>query len=212
MSKSWMQRHPVDELPVNVTAKCLARLIGVQPARINGLVSENKISIVAHNSYNLIDCVNSYASFLRNRKSSGDEKKDLEQEKLKKAQRENREAEKELIKMSEAAQLFMFLASTFLNLLDGLPPRVSDELALETNPAIIEDTLSNECNQLRTTLSRTVQDSKFKEYFPQDPNPEGKKINFGVGKSRKNPATRESRTRRLQISSNTLFYPGDELF
>lgn len=148
-----------EQLPLFVTLKVLAKLLGITPKRINNMVDEGKLKPEGHNKYNLQESVDKYIEFLKFQKKP--KSSELDAAKLEKMQRENLVAADKLIDIDVAKQSFMGIASIITEQLESLAPRVAAELAPIDDIAILQDRLYEECRRIRETIQRNVENSKF---------------------------------------------------
>ena len=121
--------------PKGVTGKYLASVLGITPNRVSQLVAEGVLTQdgTARASYDLAKGVQAYiARYRRSRASSAKEKLAVQQERKLRLQND-REAG-ELVRINDAADVFLRAATAFRSGATALPRRVAERLANAGRP------------------------------------------------------------------------------
>ncbi len=119
----------------NVSTQFLAEILGVTTDAVTKLHSAGiiKQNGKARGKYDLFDAVSAYLDHLRNSKGS-DVAIRLTLARAKKLELENDKRENELVKTSDAAEVFRVASMLWKSIADGLPKRIASRLAKIENP------------------------------------------------------------------------------
>jgi phage terminase Nu1 subunit (DNA packaging protein) len=119
----------------NVSTQCLAQILGMTTDAVTKLHSAGiiKQNGKARGKYDLFDAVNAYLDHLRANKGS-DVAIRLTLARARKLELENDRREKELVRTSEAVEVFAAASTHWKSIADGLPKRIASRLAKIKNP------------------------------------------------------------------------------
>ena len=119
----------------NVSTQFLAQILGVTTDAVTKLHSAGVIKQngIARGKYDLFEATNAYLEHLRNSKGS-DVAIRLTLERAKKLELENDRTESQLVKTSDALEVFAAASTHWKSIADGLPKRIASRLAKIKNP------------------------------------------------------------------------------
>lgn len=151
--------------------------------------------------YNLYDAVQRYVYHVKKGRvdsTEEDEKRSILGEKLRSMKLENRRRMGEVVDVTEVEEVFMWCMSLVAMRLEGLPGRLSTELATTSDPAMIRKRLQHEISDIRTSAQRGltafVDRCKGRGHY-QEPSTESARR---VGRSKPRPARRITRARSME--------------
>ena len=158
------KKKAVDAVPEYVTRAFLARLFGVTVKRVGDMCS-NGMPQADYGRYDLKICVKFYVDQWRDKtqvKKKGKEitaKDRIDFAKAEKLERENREADGDLIQVDEAINVVAIISGAVIGQFDSIAPRMAGTLAGIDNPAILQKTLYEETRRIKEEISRTIQEN-----------------------------------------------------
>lgn len=130
----------------------IAQLLTIDERRIQQLVKDGWIPQAQRGQYSLVECVHGYIKFLRDRQPGNARSSDharLSRAQAQRVEMENLRRMGELAAWSQVDEAMQGLVVTMSSALEGLPGRLSSELASIAEPARIYQRLQDEHRNIR---------------------------------------------------------------
>ena len=140
--------------PLNVSSTELAEVLGMTRQRVSQLRSEGVIrNNGKRGEYNLFDAVPAYLDHLRANKGS-DVNARLKLAQVQKIQLYVEQMENELVKTSDAAEVFRVAFTLLRDIAEAIPKRIATQIAKSKSPDEIRMILSDELNRIGSELEK----------------------------------------------------------
>ena len=145
--------------PTNVSSSDLAVVLGVTRDAVSKLYATGVIrqNGVARGKYDLFDAVPAYLDHLRSNKGS-DVGARLKLAQERKLRLENDRAENDLVKTSDAAEIYRQACITFRSGATAIPKRLATKLSNATDPVVCRELLANEFSALSIEYEKMFRD------------------------------------------------------
>lgn len=143
-----------ERLELEVTTAELGMFLDVHPDTVSRWAKQEGMPKVRHGWFNLREAVQWYTRTLL---TKGD-RDALIKEQTERTRLQNQMTRREIVTAQEHSHLAGTLASMMANSLDGLGPRLANQLSSEADPRRITEIITDECRHIRARLAATVKD------------------------------------------------------
>lgn len=189
---------------VTISVSEVAELFEIDRDTVTRQVREQGLPKSGHGSYPAWAVIKWYVSRLKTGAKGNDSGlMGEERRKLIVAQRKHKELEAaqlrgELVPIEEVKTVIQEMGTILASQLDGLAPRMASRLSNETDPAVIQRMIFDECRGIRMASSRALEAYAGRGSSGEDPGAATEEERGGVGGRKPRAATRKPRARAVE--------------
>jgi len=148
------------ELLRSLSSTLAAELCGVAPRHLRRLADDGHLPRPVNGRVDAFELLEDYRSYTENGKVPGelvDVRKQIETERHRKLKLENDRRDGDLVPVGDFFATGDAMSSVFVQGMEALPGRLANQLAGESNPAVVRQVLKDEVRRVRQSVSDTFE-------------------------------------------------------